>query len=326
MRVGVLGAGSFGSALSLLLADKGYEVTLWVHSKDTYEEIKKKKENTIYLPGIPFPENIAPTQEIEEVLYKKDLILSVIPTQYTRGVLKKVRKYYSYSTPFIVASKGIELKTHKLLDEIVKEELGSFSSFLFLGGPAFAKEVANKIPTAVVLAGEDASLVKEMQKVFFTPYFRVYGSSDVKGVELGGALKNIYAIASGISDGLGLGHNTRAAIITRGLREISRLGITLGANIETFMGLSGLGDLILTATGDLSRNRRVGLAIGKGEKLKMRMVAEGIPTTKSAYEIAKEKKVEMPILETLYEILYKEKDPKEAISSLMLRELTFEHE
>ena len=333
MNISVIGAGSFGTALAKALAENGHPVKLWSHSKDTVDSIRASHENTIYLPGIQLPANIQPVNDIEEALHSVDLVLSVVPTQVSREVWHAARKFVPEKALIVVGSKGIEKKTHKLVAEIFVDLFGEVNKerLYFLSGPSFAKELAMQIPTAITIAGYNANHVPEIQKVFHNPYFRVYGTSDVIGVELGGALKNVMAIATGISDGLGLGSNTRAAIITRGLSEIARLGKAMGADPITFMGLAGMGDLVLTCTGDLSRNRTVGLRLGEGMTLKeimnnMRMVAEGVPTTESAYELAKLKGVEMPITEAVYQILYENKAPKDTLMQLMGRQLKFESE
>lgn len=331
MQVAVIGAGSFGTALAKLLAENKHDIFLWSHSVDTVEAIQKNGENTIYLPGIPLPKNIQVSNDLKEVLYKKELVLFVVPTQVVRSVLQEAKDFIPKSSLILSASKGIERGTLLLVAEIFLEVLGQEvkNRLFFLSGPSFAREVAMRIPTAVTIAGYSVTEIGILQAAFHNEYFRAYASTDVIGVELGGALKNVIALATGISDGLGLGHNTRAAIITRGLAEIARLGRALGADPLTLMGLSGMGDLVLTCTGDLSRNRTVGLELGRGKKLSeilqnMRMVAEGVPTTESAYELSLKKQVEMPITEAVYQILYKDKSPKEAIRELMTRRLKFE--
>lgn len=332
MKTTVMGAGSFGTSLAKLLAENGHETTLWSHSSDTLDAIREKGENSVYLPGIPLPP-MHLTQDSAEALDTAELVVTAVPAQATRSVWEKHREHLPAGALVVSASKGIEIGTDMLVSDILLEVLGASyrNKLFFLSGPSFAKEMALRVPTAITIAGWDASRIPEIQKAFHTDYFRVYGTADVNGVELGGALKNVMAIATGIAEGLGLGNNSRAAIITRGLHEIARMGKRMGADPMTFMGLAGMGDLVLTCTGDLSRNRSVGLRLGKGEKLKeilesMRMVAEGVPTTKSANELRRKLGIEMPITEGVYSILYEEKEPKTAIAELMNRRLKFEGE
>jgi len=331
MKVGVIGSGSFGTALGKILSDAGNDVILWSHSKDTVKVIKETRENSIYLPGLKIPDNVDITCEIEKAVKDKDLIVSVVPTQVTAKVIQQWKPYVGKQTYILAASKGVEQGTHRLVSDIFKDSFSDhpINHLFFLSGPSFAKEMMQEIPTAITIAGYDKKHIKEVQETFNNKYFRVYGSDDVVGVEIGGSLKNVIAVATGISDGLKFGNNTRTAIITRGLAEISRLGKKMGANPLTFMGLSGMGDLILTCTGDLSRNRQVGLRLGKGEKIKdiiesMRMVAEGVPTTESAYELAKINKVDMPITNAMYNIMYNDTDPRKTLEELMNRALKFE--
>ncbi len=331
MRVTVVGAGSFGTSLAKVLAENNHEVLLWSHSEDTVEAIRTKGENSIYLPGVRLPTNISVTHDMQQAMAGSEMVLSVVPTQATREVWVKAKEFLPAGIPVVVGSKGVEKKTHKLVCDIFVDVLGEENkkNLFFLSGPSFAKEIAAQIPTAITIAGYSKDRTPDIQKIFHNHYFRVYGTSDVIGVELGGALKNVMAIATGISDGLGMGHNSRAAIITRGLAEIARLGTNMGADPLTFMGLAGMGDLVLTCTGDLSRNRTVGLRLGEGMTLNeimsnMRMVAEGVPTTESAYELSKEREVSMPITEAIYHILYENESPREAITRLMGRSIKFE--
>ncbi len=331
MRIAVIGAGSFGTALAKLVAENGHEVLLWSHSVDTAEAIRTQRENTIYLKGITLPDSVNVTTDFEAAVAHAELIISATPTQAIREVYGAAERAKTISVPIVVASKGIEKKTHLLVCELFKQIFGEAKrgNLFFLSGPSFAREMALKMPTAITIAGYDASRLPEIQKVFHNEYFRAYATPDVIGVELGGALKNVMAIATGIADGLKFGSNTRAAIITRGLAEIARLGEKLGATPISFMGLAGMGDLVLTCTGDLSRNRTVGLKLGSGMSLaqiqsEMRMVAEGVPTTESAYELAQTLGVEMPITTAVYRILYENKPAAEAIKELMARSIKFE--
>jgi glycerol-3-phosphate dehydrogenase (NAD(P)+) len=331
MRISVIGAGSFGTALAKLTAENGHEVLIWSHSTDTADTIRKNRENTIYLKGIPLPESIRVTTDFDEAAAHAELVISATPTQAIREVYAKDDRAKKLNIPIVVASKGIEKKSHMLVCDLFKDIFGEAKKgyLFFLSGPSFAREMALKMPTAITIAGYDSDRLPEIQKVFHNEYFRAYATPDVVGVELGGALKNVMAIATGIADGLKFGSNTRSAIITRGLAEIARLGEKLGAKPMTFMGLAGMGDLVLTCTGDLSRNRTVGLKLGQGMSLKeiqseMRMVAEGVPTTESAHELAESLGVEMPITDAVYKVLYENKPALEAIKELMGRSIKFE--
>lgn len=333
MRIAVVGAGSFGSCLALLLHRNGHQVSLWSHSEDTCRIIRETGENKTYLPGYPFPKDIQVTNELKEILTAAELVLYVVPTQATRKVLEESASFLQSGQNIVSASKGIEQGTHRLVAEIFTDVLGEEfrDRLFFLSGPSFAKEVAAGVPTAVTLAGYNKKKIPEIQNVFSGDTFRAYGTTDVVGVEIGGALKNIIAIATGITDGLELGYNSRAAIMTRGLAEIARLGRELGANPVTFMGLAGMGDLVLTCTGSLSRNRTVGVKLGQGMSLDeimkdMRMVAEGVATTQSAHELATSLGVEMPITRLVYEVLYDGRNIREAVTALMSRKLKFELE
>jgi glycerol-3-phosphate dehydrogenase (NAD(P)+) len=327
-RIAVIGAGTWGTTLAKLLADKGYEVSLWIYEKDLFEEIRKKRVNTCYLPGVLLPDTIRPSLDLEEVLQKADYIVNAIPTQYTREVFNKAVRYIPDKAIIVSTSKGIEKGTLMTVSGILEELSGR--KVAVLSGPSFAKEVVKKLPAAVTVATESEVIGQKLQKVFNTDYFRVYTNTDVLGVELGGALKNVMAIAAGISDGLGLGANARAALITRGLAEMTRLGVAMGAKEKTFWGLSGLGDLVLTCTGTLSRNHTVGFRLGRGEELEsilsgMTMVAEGVATSESALQLSRKFEIEMPIVEQIHSVLYKGKDPLDAVKELMTRSLKAEY-
>ena len=331
MRIGVIGAGSWGTTLANLLAKKGFTTALWVYEEELIPSIATKKENHLYLPGIELDGKIVPTGSLEEACHNKDLILNVTPSQVVRQVMQQIRDYLSPQSMLVSASKGIENKTLLTMSEVIREVLSLHdgSRIAVLSGPSFALEVSREIPTAVTIASENQERAQQLQQVFSTPYFRVYTNPDVVGVELGGSLKNVIALAAGISDGLRFGYNTRAALITRGLAEISRLALKMGASPLTLSGLSGLGDLVLTCTGELSRNRTVGMKLGQGVKLDqilkdMKMVAEGIKTTRSTYDLSSKLNVPMPITEQVYNILYQGKDPKEAVTELMTRDLKVE--
>jgi glycerol-3-phosphate dehydrogenase (NAD(P)+) len=325
--IAVIGAGSWGTTLANLLAEKGHDVTLWSYEKDLADNINRTGINNIYLPGIPLSNNIKATSSIEDTVRKARFILNVVPTQHTRSVFREAAGYIPVEATLISASKGIEHGTLMTVSEILNEV--SDRATAVLSGPSFAEEVNNKLPTAVTVAAHSHDIGLLLQDIFSTDYFRIYTNTDVLGVELGGALKNVMAIASGISDGLGLGSSTRAALITRGLTEMIRLGNAMGAKEKTFGGLSGLGDLVLTCTGTLSRNYTVGYQLGRGEKLDdilsgMKMVAEGVPTSKSAYELAAKHNVEMPIVEQIFYVVNKGKSPRDAVSDLMQRSLKAE--
>ena len=325
--IAVIGAGSWGTTLACLLAEKEYDVSLWAFEKDLVETIYTTGTNSVYLPDVKLPANLKVTSDIEKAVKKSRYVLSVVPTQFTRSVFKEALKYIPDSAVIVSASKGIENGTLMTVSSILKQITGH--RVAVLSGPSFAKEVVNKLPTAVTLATEETEVGLILQEIFNTQYFRVYTHTDMLGVELGGALKNVIAIASGISDGLGLGHSARAALITRGIVEIVRLGVSLGADERTFSGLSGLGDLVLTCTGPLSRNYSVGVNLGKGMKLKevlssTKSVAEGVATALSAYELSLKQGVEMPIVEQIYNVIYKEKPPSDAVSMLMTRTLRSE--
>ncbi|MDQ7032908.1 MAG: NAD(P)H-dependent glycerol-3-phosphate dehydrogenase [Desulfonauticus sp.] len=327
-KVAVIGAGSWGTTLANLLAEKKHcQVYLWVREPELLHELQEKQENTWYLPGVKLCLSLKYSSDLQEVLHGANFFVLAVPTQYIRTILSEVRDCFPFEPIIICASKGIEIKYLKPLSEVITEVLGDKSPvYASLSGPSFAKEVSQKLPTAVSLGCSREDVGREAQQLFSTTYFRVYYNSDYRGVELGGALKNVIALAAGISDGLGFGHDARAGLITRGLAEMSRLGVALGAKERTFMGLSGLGDLVLTCTGDLSRNRQVGLRLGKGEKLSdiinsMRMVAEGVKTTEAVYLLARKLGVEMPITKQIYEILYQNKDPRTAVQELMERSL-----
>lgn len=331
VKIGVIGAGAWGTALANLLANKGLEVALWAFEQEVCADILEGRENKVFLPGFPLSANIHPSNDLDEVAADKGMLLLVMPSHVFRSVAKKLVHHFTEETLIVTASKGIENKTHLTMAGILEQLLPQrlHNRIAVLSGPSFAKEVAQRIPTAVTVAAHDPDVAKDVQNTFATDYFRVYTSYDVTGAELGGALKNVMAIAAGISDGLGLGYNTRAAVITRGITEIQRLGRRLGADPTTFMGLAGIGDLVLTCTGTLSRNWTVGHKMGQGMKLDailsdMRTVAEGVKTTKSVYNMSRKLGVEMPIVEQVYRMLYEDLDPKEALQILMSRDLRHE--
>lgn len=330
-KIAVIGAGSWGTTLADMLARKNYPVTLWVYESDLARRMTSNRVNDIYLPGFTLSDNLSFTSNLMEAIENQDLLLLVPPSQIMRRVLQQAAPYIGADTLIVSASKGIENDTLQPMAEVISSVLGAErgKSLVFLSGPSFAREVAASMPTAVVAASTDSQAATVTQEVFSTPYFRVYTNDDVIGVELGGALKNVIALAAGVSDGLGFGYNTRAALITRGLSEMTRMGVAMGANPMTFAGLAGMGDLVLTCTGDLSRNRTVGMELGRGKTLdailgSMNMVAEGVQTTLSAFQLAQKIGVDVPITEQMYKILYQNKDPRQAVTHLMHRELKAE--
>jgi glycerol-3-phosphate dehydrogenase (NAD(P)+) len=326
MDVAVIGAGSWGTALAKTLADNGNNVWLWGRAEDQVEKIQAARVNEQYLPGAKFPPSLTVTGDMNLAVRNRPFVVSVVPSHVVRDVMGKVGKVMPPDAAVVSASKGIENESLATMDEVLKEVLPPSlgARLAFLSGPSFAKEVGQAQPTAVVMASRDRTLAEDAATLFQSDRFRVYTSDDVPGVELGGALKNVMAIAAGVADGLGLGHNARAALITRGLAEISRLAVKKGANPLTLAGLAGLGDLVLTCTGDLSRNRTVGIGLGRGQTLKqvlagMSQVAEGVKTTKSAYDLSRRLGVEMPITAVMYRILHEDLPAKEAVSDLMGR-------
>ncbi len=325
IRFCVAGGGSWGTALAHLLAGLGYDVRLWLRDGDAAERINQTHENARYLPGLPLHPALR-AETAPDALSATYLVLA-IPTQQLRGWLEAHRRHLNASPVLINAAKGLEVGTLATPSRIVAETLaGTPFRFAVLSGPSFAAEVMRGLPTAVVLAGREAELVRRLRDLLSGPRFRCYSSADVTGVEMGGALKNIMAIAAGVSDGLHFGHNTRAALITRGLAEMSRIGMACGARERTFMGLSGLGDLTLTCTGDLSRNRQVGLRLGQGEALeditaRLGMVAEGVKTTLAVHDLAARLGVEAPITDAVHSILFSGETPADAVTRLMTRTL-----
>jgi glycerol-3-phosphate dehydrogenase (NAD(P)+) len=330
-KIAVIGAGSWGTALANLLADKGLAVDLWVREPEVYQQIKQERENKVFLPNVILSSNLNPVQSFSQALAGKELVVMVVPSHVFREILQQIKPYLAPGVPILSATKGIENETLLTMQQVLAAVLDKTHAkqYACLAGPSFAKEVSLKLPTAVTIACQDPEEAAQLQRLFFTEFFRVYTSQDIIGIELCGAIKNVIALGAGIADGLGSGHNARAALITRGLAEITRLGMALGANPQTFAGLAGMGDLVLTCTSDLSRNRTVGMQIGKGKFLPeitrdMKMVAEGVKTTQSAYDLAKKIGVDMPISAQVYAILYKGKDPKQAVKELMTRELKVE--
>lgn len=322
-RLAIVGAGSWGTALSAMLAKKGIEVNLWVREEEIYHQIKDLRENRRYLPGVLIPAGVIPTRSLDEALKGAGLTVLAVPSQYVRAMARQIAPLIPKGHVVVNVAKGFEMDTLLRLSQVIEQEIPS-ARVVVLSGPSHAEEVGRDIPTAVVSASynkEDAELV---QDVFMGPTFRVYTNPDVIGVEVAGALKNIIALAAGINDGLGFGDNSKAALITRGIAEISRLGKAMGAHPLTFSGLAGIGDLVVTCTSMHSRNRRAGILIGQGKPLNevlesIGMVVEGVNTCKVAYRLAQKYGVSMPITQQLYQVLFEGKDPREAVTQLMLR-------
>ncbi len=328
MRTCVIGGGSWGSAFALHLGRKNIDTRLWIREKDIYEDAVRFRENKIFLPGAMFPSSVSFFNDEKEAIESSEIVFIAVPSKFCRNVYTKIQPYLTSKHIIVSLTKGIEDGTLKRMSEVIGEVFSSHFTprIAVLSGPSFAREVAAAHPTAVVVASKDISLAKEVQHFVSGSNLRAYTSEDILGIEIAGALKNVIAIAAGISDGLQFGDNSRAALITRGLAEIARLGITLGAKRETFSGLAGVGDLVLTCTGQLSRNHYVGTEIGRGKRLEkvvshMNMVAEGITTTLSGFQLAQREGIEMPIHEQAYLVLYKDKDPRTALQDLMARKL-----
>ena len=328
-KIAVIGAGSWGTALSLHLAEKFEQVSLWVYEKTLCDIINKERENKWFLPDIFLPGNIVSDNSIERVSQHQKIILLVVPTQALRKIAKQLKPFIKPETIIINASKGIENGSLIPCHKIIKDSLNTACKIATISGPTFAKEVANKVPSALLAASESENTTKIIQEIFSSKKMKVFTSTDIMGVEMGGALKNVIAIATGICDGLNLGSNTRAALVTRGLVEIARIGTKMGAKPETFYGLSGLGDLVLTCTGDLSRNRQLGVQLGQGNSLNeitknMRMIAEGITTVKSAYQLIEKLNIQASVIEETYKVLHEAKTPQKALNDLMELEISKE--
>jgi glycerol-3-phosphate dehydrogenase (NAD(P)+) len=321
-KIAVIGAGSWGTALSLHLSRLGYAVDLWVFEQDLCQSMQRSRENTLFLPGHPLPDNVHPTNSLEAAAKDHSLILMVVPSHVMRKVAENLHPHLMPGSLVVNASKGLENETLSSMNEILRSTLGANQLLATISGPTFAAEIAGKTPSALVAAAEDIATAERVQKIFDGPTVKVFTSTDILGVEIGAALKNVIAIATGISDGLQLGYNARAALITRGLVEISRIGTALGARPETFYGLSGMGDLVLTCTGDLSRNRTVGIKLGQGHSLaditgSMNMVAEGVRTVKSAFALKNKLSIQATIIDETYRILYENKPPQKALEDIM---------
>ncbi len=323
-KITLLGGGSWGTALSKLLSENGHKVTVWLRDEDQCKSLSVERINKKYLPNVQIPENIVFTSDINEAVKDAEVLVLVTPTQNIRGVLRQINDEYKKNKIIVNASKGIEIGTMCLVSDIVREESDN-CIFAALTGPSHAEEVGLSLPTAITVACSNREVAQDIQDIFMSKYFRVYTNDDVIGAELGGALKNIIALGAGISDGVGYGDNAKAALMNRGIVEIARLGISMGADVHTFYGLSGIGDLIVTCTSRHSRNWNAGYLIGKGmtkdEAIKeVGMIVEGIPTTYAAYELSKKLNVEMPIVDAMYDVLENNADVKETVNRLMLRD------
>lgn len=328
-KVSVVGAGSWGSALAVLLANNGHEVTLWTHDPHEVEMLSTKREQEEKLPGVKLPDNIKIEADLETALTDKDVIVMAVPSPVVRMVAKQMAPFIKEGQIIVNVAKGIEDVTYKTLTEIIEEEIPG-AEVCVLSGPSHAEEVGRGIPTTVVVGAKNKKTAEMLQDVFMNKVFRVYTSSDIVGIELGGALKNVIALAAGTVDGLGYGDNTKAALMTRGIAELTRLGEALGGKPETFSGLTGIGDLIVTCTSVHSRNRKAGYLMGKGmtaeEAMKeVKMVVEGVYSAKAALGLAKKCNVAVPIVEAVNRVLFENADPKEEVSNLLLRERKQEH-
>lgn len=324
-HISVLGAGSWGTALAILLARNHHVTQLWSHSKASAQRIEQTRCNNRYLPDIQLPEGLKVTSDLQSAVTSADVILFAVPSQAFATTLEKIQPYLNQSSSIVWATKGLDPETGLLLDNIVAEKLSLNIPVAVISGPSFAKEVAAGLPTAITIASPDRDHAETVADLFRNPQFRVYTSQDMVGVQLGGAIKNILAIATGVADGLGFGTNTRAALMTRGLTEMMRFGIQFGGDKETFMGLAGLGDIILTCTDDQSRNRQLGLGIGRGDSIEQTVASiaqeiEGIPTAKTIYQLAQQHGIDMPITEQVYKVLYQNATPKDAVNNLLSRQ------
>lgn len=325
-RIGVIGAGAWGTALAKHLAEKGLLVRLWAYEREVVDSIRASRENRLFLPGVILPRSLTATHILGEAVQDCDGLLFAVPSHVARPVLREMAPLLSSGLPIVSATKGVEEDSLQLISQIMDDVLPRHmrDRILVLSGPSFAAEVSQGQPTALCLAGRDGELVAAFQAACMTPALRIYADSDLIGVQLGGALKNVMALAAGVVDGLGLGHNTRAALITRGLAEMVRLGTAMGADPRTFYGLSGVGDLVLTCTGTLSRNHTVGVRLGGGEKLEtvlsgMQAVAEGVRTARAALGLARRAGVEMPIVQEINAVLFEGKSCRRAVTDLMER-------
>lgn len=328
--ISIIGAGSWGTALGILLAKNGHNIYLWHRDEQLVHEMHDKRENSRYLPGIKFPENIAVCEQLQYCIEHSNIIVLAVASHGIREICKKISPFLTETHILVNVAKGIEKDTLLRMSEVIAQEIPN-NDLITLSGPSHAEEVARDIPTTVVVAGVNRKKTEYIQELFMSTTFRVYTNPDVIGVELGGALKNVIALGAGISDGLGYGDNTKSALMTRGIVEISRLGIAMGANMSTFAGLSGIGDLIVTCTSMHSRNRRAGIQLGQGNSLEevlnnIGMVVEGVKTTRAAYNLSQKLGIEMPITSEIHDVLYNNGNVKDSVMKLMLRNKTHEVE
>ena len=328
-KVGVLGAGSWGTALALLLHENGHNVTVWSISKEEVEELTKEREHKSKLPGVKLPEDMKFTNVMEEAIFDKDFMVLAVPSPFTRTTARKMKPFVKDGQKIVDVAKGIEESTLMTLSQQIKEEIPQ-ADVAVLSGPSHAEEVGRGLPTTCVIGAKTKETAEYLQEAFMSETFRVYTSSDMLGMELGGSLKNVIALAAGIADGLGYGDNTKAALITRGIAEIARLGVKMGGKIESFTGLTGIGDLIVTCASVHSRNRKAGYLIGQGKSMQeamdeVKMVVEGVYSTKAAIKLAKKYDVDIPIIEQVNEVLFEGKNPGEAVKDLMLRDKKIEN-
>ena len=323
-KVSVVGAGSWGTALAMLLCNNGHDTMLWSHREEQAEELRTARENKAKLPGVKIPEEIHVTSDLSEALIDKDVIVMAVPSVAVRTTAKKMSSHIRYGQVIVNVAKGIEEGTLKTLSEQIEEEIPQ-ANVAVLSGPSHAEEVSRELPTTVEVGAETEETAIYLQKIFMNDVFRVYTSPDIKGIELGGSLKNVIALAAGVADGLGYGDNTKAALITRGIAEITRLGVKMGGKLESFTGLTGIGDLIVTCASKHSRNRKAGVLIGEGMTMEeamaeVKMVVEGVYSAKAARELAEKYEVSMPIVEKVNQVLFECKPAMEAVSVLMMRD------
>lgn len=328
-NIGVLGAGSWGTALAYLLHNNGHQVTIWSIIEAEVEMLRTKRQHETKLPGVVLPEEIAVTNDLKEAMEGRDLLVLAVPSPFTRSTCRSMKEFLQDGQIVVNVAKGIEEDTLYTLTDIMEEELKGVNAAV-LSGPSHAEEVGRGLPTTCVVGAHDQKTAEYLQNIFMSPVFRVYTSPDMLGIELGGALKNVIALAAGIADGLGYGDNTKAALITRGITEITRLGVAMGGKMETFCGLTGIGDLIVTCASVHSRNRKAGYLMGKGYTMKeamdqVQMVVEGVYSAKAAMGLAKKYGIELPIIEKVNQVLFENKSAAEAVKELMLRDKKLEH-
>lgn len=328
-KIGILGAGSWGTALAVLLHENGHNVVLWSHSPEKAEKLSETRFNESKLPGVEIPREIEITGDLERALSEKDVLVLAVPSSAIRATCRQIAGWIRPGQIIVDVAKGIEKGTFSTMTDIIRQEIAGADAAV-LSGPSHAEEVGRRLPTTCVIGAGTEQTARYLQGIFMSPVFRVYISPDILGIELGGALKNVIALAAGIADGLGYGDNIKAALITRGIAEIARLGVKMGGRIETFSGLTGIGDLIVTCASMHSRNRRAGILIGQGRSVEeameeVQMVVEGVYSTRAAVELGQKYGVELPIIEQVYQVLFEGKDPKEAVGALMLRDRKVEN-